>query len=73
MNTFACYETPTLWKVNGSIVASYNLGLGDHNIGNQTWQVNDGNYHVVKFIRSGINSTLFVDGQHVGSLRPKGS
>ncbi len=51
---------------------NYNLGSKDITIGDIATKVNDGRYHVVRFSRSDINSTLQVDDNPVHSKYPQG-
>lgn len=48
-------------KINGHVVVVYNVGTNDHPIGEANVNVNDNLYHLVRFVRSGPNSTLQVD------------
>lgn len=50
----------------------YNMGTEDHPIGEVMAKVNDGIYHVVRFIRSGSNATVQIDDYEVRSKNPKG-
>ena len=45
----------------------YNLGQQDIFIQDSNVRVNDGKYHVVRFTRTGVNSTLQVDDNQVNS------
>ena len=51
---------------------NYNLGSKDITIGDIATKVNDGRYHVVRFSRSDMNSTLQVDDNPVHSKYPQG-
>lgn len=51
---------------------NYNLGSKDITIGDIATKVNDGRYHVVRFTRSDMNSTLQVDDNPVHSKFPTG-
>ncbi|XP_047738095.1 neurexin-1 [Hyalella azteca] len=57
--------------VDGKVVMVYNMGTEDHPIAEPVAQVNDGLYHVVKFVRTGANATLQVDDYDVLSKNPK--
>ena len=46
-------------------MATYNLGQQDIVIRDTSSKVNDGKYHVVRFVRTGVNSTLQVDDNQV--------
>ena len=48
------------------------MGTTDHPIGELFEKVNDGKYHVVRFTRSGANSTIQVDGSTMQTKNPKG-
>lgn len=50
----------------------YNMGTNDHPIGEVGVKVNDNQYHVVRFTRSGANSTLQIDDYSVQTLNPGG-
>ncbi|XP_033634372.1 neurexin-1-like isoform X4 [Asterias rubens] len=47
--------------IAGHLFVTYNFGGNDHVIGEKTYGVNDGRYHIVQFTRRGANSTLQVD------------
>nr|CAD7576700.1 unnamed protein product [Timema californicum] len=47
--------------VEGNIFMVYNMGTNDHPIGEIGIKVNDNLFHVVRFTRSGANSTIQVD------------
>ena len=46
-------------------MVTYNLGQQDIVIRDTSSKVNDGKYHVVRFSRTGVNSTLQVDDNQV--------
>ena len=48
-------------QVDGSVFVVYNVGLTDHTISDPYVKVNDGTYHVIRFMRSGANATLRID------------
>lgn len=50
----------------------YNLGANDHPLGEISLKVNDNAYHVVKFHRTGFNSTLQIDDYNVQTSHPSG-
>lgn len=50
----------------------YNIGSHDLPLGEIGVKVNDNNYHVVRFTRSGPNATLQLDDYNVQSLFPTG-
>ena len=57
---------------NGVPIASYNLGYRTHQIAfRKPIQVNDGNYHKLRFNRFGQNSTLQLDSNWTVNLHPK--
>ncbi|XP_055944776.1 neurexin-1-like isoform X1 [Argiope bruennichi] len=58
--------------VDGNIYMVYNMGTEDHPIGEHSVHVNDGQYHVVRFTRSGPNSTIQVDDHNVRTKQPPG-
>lgn len=51
--------------VKGNVWAKYNLGKSDIAIGEVKVKVNDGKYHVIRFTRSGANSTLQIDDNQI--------
>lgn len=61
------------FQMGGKVFANYNLGSKDFTIGDFSTRVDDGNYHVVRFTRSGVNSSLQVDDQTVHTKFPMGS
>lgn len=50
----------------------YNMGTNDHPLGEISIKVNDNAYHVVRFRRSGANSTLQIDDFNVQTNHPTG-
>lgn len=58
--------------MEGNIFMVYNLGTNDHPLGDISVKVNDNQYHVVRFKRSGANSTLQVDDYNVQYSYPTG-
>ena len=50
----------------------YNMGTNDHPIGEIGVKVNDNAYHVIKFTRSGANSTIQIDDYNVQTNHPSG-
>ncbi|GJQ66007.1 putative laminin G [Trypoxylus dichotomus] len=58
--------------VEGNVFMVYNLGTNDHPLGEISVKVNDNAYHVVRFKRSGSNSTLQVDDYNVQFNYPTG-
>uniref|UniRef100_T1J5X7 Uncharacterized protein n=1 Tax=Strigamia maritima TaxID=126957 RepID=T1J5X7_STRMM len=58
--------------VDGNIIMVYNMGTEDHPIGEMATKVNDGQYHVIRFTRSGANSTFQLDDYNVQIIQPKG-
>lgn len=58
--------------MNGHIVAIYNVGTNDHPIGEANVNVNDNLYHLIRFVRSGPNSTLQVDDNSMQTHYPSG-
>lgn len=61
-----------LKKVNGHLVVVYNVGTNDHPIGEANVNVNDNSYHLIRFVRSGPNSTLQVDDNSMQTHYPSG-
>lgn len=60
------------FKVEGNVFMVYNMGTNDHPIGEINVKVNDDSYHVVRFTRSGANSTIQVDDYSVQAIHPNG-
>ncbi len=58
--------------VDGNALMVYNLGTEDHDVGELSVKVNDGKYHIVRFTRSGQNSTIQVDNHNVMTKTPIG-
>ncbi|XP_050438780.1 neurexin-1a isoform X2 [Adelges cooleyi] len=58
--------------INGNIIVVYNIGTNDHPIGEANVKVNDNMYHLVRFTRSGPNSTLQVDDNSMQTHYPSG-
>jgi Laminin G domain len=71
-NTYGLYTNFKLPKVEGNVFMVYNMGTNDHPIGEVGVKVNDNQYHVVRFTRSGANSTLQIDDYSVQTLNPGG-
>lgn len=62
----------TIRLSNGVPIASYNLGYRTHQITfRKPVQVNNGNYHKLRFNRFGQNSTLQLDSNRTVNLHPK--
>ena len=57
----------------GKVFVNYNLGSRDITIGDLNTKVNDGEYHVVRFARSDINSSLQVDDNPTSTEFPLGN
>ncbi|XP_054713514.1 neurexin-1-like [Uloborus diversus] len=58
--------------VDGNVFMVYNMGTEDHPIGELSVNVNDNQYHVVRFTRSGPNSTIQIDDHNVRTKQPTG-
>ncbi|XP_037909404.1 neurexin-1 isoform X2 [Hermetia illucens] len=58
--------------VEGNIFMVYNVGSHDLPLGEIGVKVNDNNYHVVRFTRSGGNATLQLDDYNVLTIYPQG-
>ncbi|GLV43351.1 Neurexin 1 [Carabus blaptoides fortunei] len=58
--------------VEGNVFMVYNMGTNDHPLGEISVKVNDNVYHVVRFRRSGANSTLQIDDFNVQTNHPTG-
>lgn len=59
--------------VEGNIFMVYNIGSHDLPVGEIGVKVNDNNYHVVRFSRSGGNATLQLDDYNVQTVYPQGT
>jgi len=57
----------------GKLFVNYNLGSKDITFGDLLTKVNDGKYHVVRFMRSDINSTIQVDDNPIQTKFPQGN
>ena len=60
------------FQVEGKIFVIYNMGTEDHPVGEVMSKVNDGMYHVVRFIRSGPNATVQIDDYEIQENNPSG-
>lgn len=58
--------------IDENILMVYNLGTEDHDIGLLDVKVNDGKVHIVRFTRSGPNSTIQVDNHNRIDKHPSG-
>ncbi|GAB0092873.1 neurexin-1 [Sergentomyia squamirostris] len=58
--------------VEGNVFMVYNIGSHDLPLGEIGVKVNDNNYHVIRFSRSGVNATLQLDDYNVQVLYPQG-
>ncbi|XP_076318595.1 neurexin 1-like [Tachypleus tridentatus] len=58
--------------MEGNIFVVYNLGTLDHTIGELSARVDDGQHHVLRFTRSGPNSTIQLDDHNVVTKYPDG-
>ncbi|XP_055617047.1 neurexin-1 isoform X4 [Toxorhynchites rutilus septentrionalis] len=58
--------------VEGNIFIVYNIGSHDLPLGEIGVKVNDNNYHIVRFTRSGANASLQIDDYNVQTLFPPG-
>lgn len=61
-----------LQLVDGALLMVYNLGMEDLDVGHLGLKVNDNRYHIVRFTRSGPNTTLQVDNHNVQTRQPSG-
>lgn len=50
----------------------YNVGGGDHPLGDEAARVDDGAYHVARFTRNGSRSALQLDNYAVNIRHPQG-
>lgn len=58
--------------MDGNVFVVYNMGTMDHPVGELFERVNDGQYHIVRFIRSGPNATIQVDNFNEVKKNPLG-
>ena len=58
--------------VDGHVVVIYNVGSADHFIEDLNVLINDNQYHVIKFNRSGPNATLQIDNHNQVLRAPSG-
>merc|ERR1719210_3307199 len=58
--------------VGGRLYASFNLGMRTIKIGENQVRVNDGSYHVLRFTRNGVNTTLQIDDFPLERVTPEG-
>ena len=58
--------------MDGNVFVVYNMGTMNHPIGELFNKVNDGRYHIVRFTRSGPNSTIQVDDLDIQTKNPTG-
>ncbi|XP_058463051.1 neurexin-3 isoform X2 [Malaya genurostris] len=58
--------------VEGNVFIVYNIGSHDLPLGEIGVKVNDNNYHIVRFTRTGANATLQIDDYNVQTLFPSG-
>ena len=56
--------------LSGRVHVTYNLGTSDVSIGEANVRLDDGLYHVVRFVRSGENTTLQVDDNQIQTVYP---
>ncbi|XP_063295667.1 neurexin 3 isoform X3 [Pelobates fuscus] len=57
----------------GKVGVTFNIGLMDISIREESTPVNDGNYHVVRYTRNGGNATLQVDNWPINEHFPGGN
>lgn len=60
------------FQVEGNVFTVFNVGSHDLPLGEIGVKVNDNNYHVVRFTRSGGNATLQIDDYNVQTLHAQG-
>lgn len=58
--------------VRGKVLMAYNLGTEDHCISDDRVSVSDNKYHIIRFTRSGSNSTLQIDNHNPVLWGPSG-
>lgn len=55
-------------QVEGNVFTVYNVGTQDLPLGEVAVKVNDNNYHIVRFTRTGANATLQIDDYNVQTV-----
>lgn len=68
-----CCDIYIFLQLEGNVFVVYNLGTVDNPVGDISVKVNDNAYHVVRFHRTGHNSTLQVDDYNVQTSFPSGN
>ncbi|XP_053613214.1 neurexin 1-like isoform X1 [Plodia interpunctella] len=58
--------------IRGNLFMIYNVGGGDHPLGDEAARVDDGAYHVARFTRNGSRSALQLDNYAVNIRHPQG-
>ncbi|XP_059050815.1 neurexin-1-like [Achroia grisella] len=58
--------------IRGNLFMVYNVGGGDHPLGDEAARVDDGAYHVARFTRNGSRSALQLDNYAVNIRQPQG-
>ncbi|XP_063831706.1 neurexin 1-like [Ostrinia nubilalis] len=58
--------------IRGNLFMVYNVGGGDHPLGDEAARVDDGAYHVARFTRNGSRSALQLDNYAVNIRHPQG-
>jgi len=61
-----------LTQIDGALFVEYNLGMMDHRVGQVELKVNDGGYHIARFIRTGSNASLRIDDHAPHRYQPTG-
>lgn len=64
---------PLFPQEQGKVGVTFNIGLMDISIREESTPVNDGKYHIVKYTRNGGNATLQVDNWPVNEYYPGGN
>ncbi|XP_049877630.1 neurexin-1-like [Pectinophora gossypiella] len=58
--------------IRGNLFMVYNVGGGDHPLGDEAARVDDGAYHVARFTRNGSRASLQLDNYAVNIRQPQG-
>ncbi|CAG4930590.1 unnamed protein product [Parnassius apollo] len=58
--------------IRGNLFMVYNVGGGDHPLGDEAARVDDGAYHVARFTRNGSRAALQLDNYAVNIRHPQG-
>lgn len=63
----------TVFQIRGNLFTVYNVGDGEHPLGDESARVDDGVYHVARFTRNGSRAALQLDDYAVNIRHPQGN